>query len=201
MKSPKKSDGFLKLPHSLLRSPLWRSLSAVDRAVYVDIAGEFNGRNNGEIPYSERYGAGRLHLGRNTVARSLKRLQLRQLIRCTRRGSFSVKTGAAKESLWYLEIMNPLGPLQSPVGPTTEPRTPLPGPTTEPNSRSEEESRYGGYRAKRRENPLYRTPTADRREADLERLADYRRRAKLTGAEQAALARLNGGGITTGVSS
>jgi hypothetical protein len=68
-------NGYLKLTNSLLQSPAWESLSAIERALYIDVASKFNGYNNGQISYSIGDGAKALHVSRRTVRRALKTLQ------------------------------------------------------------------------------------------------------------------------------
>jgi hypothetical protein len=51
-----KPGTYVRLRHAFLRSPAWQSLSANARAIYVDIAARYNGRNNGQIPYSAATG-------------------------------------------------------------------------------------------------------------------------------------------------
>ena len=174
-------NSFLKLPHCLLRSPLWRNLLAVDRAVYVDVAGLYDGRNNGEIPYSARYGAIALHIRKDTVSRSLKRLELCQLIRCTRRG-----TNRHQPSLWHLPFCGQLeqteNPSVSPGGRKLVPNETLGGVSVSPGGQTVEKKKNlkGDSRAKRREAPVNNKREAEQREADLLLLGDYRRRAEAT---------------------
>jgi DNA-binding transcriptional regulator YhcF (GntR family) len=98
-----KPGTYLKLRHSFLRSPAWQSLPAIARAIYIDVAARYNGRNNGQIPYSAREGAQALQVTKDTAHRALRLLEACGLIRCTRRGSFNVKTQLAKSaSLWSI---------------------------------------------------------------------------------------------------
>jgi DNA-binding transcriptional regulator YhcF (GntR family) len=103
-----KPGTYVKLRHAFLRSPAWQSLPAIARAIYVDIAARHNGRNNGVIPYSARDGAQALRVAKDTAHRALQLLEARGLIRCTRRGSFNVKSQSAKSSLWELPEYIPL---------------------------------------------------------------------------------------------
>lgn len=178
------------------------ALPAIDRAVYVDMAGHYNGKNNGGVPYSERYGAARLHVSKNTIGRVLKGLERCGLIRCTRRGSFCVKTGAAKESLWYFpycgqqeQTEESLGPPEGPAGSTRGTRAPLPGSTRGTKYRSIEDRRDS--RRGIRGNPsVNKTKEADQGEADIALLDEYRRRASMAAAAHVTFA-VNGGGTTT----
>jgi DNA-binding transcriptional regulator YhcF (GntR family) len=103
-----KPGTYVKLRHAFLRSPAWQSLSALARAIYVDIAARHNGRNNGQIPYSARDGAKALRVAKDTAHRALLLLEARGLIRCARRGSFNDKSQSAKSSLWELPEYIPL---------------------------------------------------------------------------------------------
>jgi hypothetical protein len=97
-----KPGTYVRLRHAFLRSPAWQSLPALARAIYVDIAARYNGRNNGAIPYSARDGAQALRVAKGTAHRALRLLEAAGLIRCSRRGAFNLKTQLAKSSLWLL---------------------------------------------------------------------------------------------------
>jgi len=49
---------FLKMDREVLKSAQWKSLSPVEKSIYIDIKAEYNGGNNGDIPfhYSEHKG-------------------------------------------------------------------------------------------------------------------------------------------------
>jgi len=102
---PKPQLGFVRLSYSLLDSSTGQSLSAVQRALYVDMARKFNGRNNGNIPYSVRDAESALRITRRTALRALHTLQDKNLIICHQRGSFDLKTRKAKISEWELPAM------------------------------------------------------------------------------------------------
>jgi hypothetical protein len=95
-------ERFVMLRYSLLDSSAWKSLSAIERMLYVDIASKFNGRNNGRISYSIREGAKALRIGHHTACRALKLLQRLGLLVRTKHGHFDPGTGQAKDSEWYL---------------------------------------------------------------------------------------------------
>jgi len=124
---PKPKRGFVKLDYTLLDSPEWQSLPAVARAVYVDLARKHTGFNNGQIPYSARECANRLHIVKDTAWRALRVLEWRGLIRCTSRGSCNVKTRDAKTSYWELP-QYPLVRLEGPAGPIRGTSNDIPGP-------------------------------------------------------------------------
>jgi len=99
---PRPSKYYLKLTDNLLRSPAWESLSVVERALYVDVAGKFKGHNNGRIPYSIGDGAKALRISRRTTRRALKLLQKLGLLVRTKHGYFDPRTEQVKASEWYL---------------------------------------------------------------------------------------------------
>ena len=55
-----RAERFVALRHWMLKSPAWRSLSPVERSLYVELAARYNGQNNGRIHYSVRDAAGAL---------------------------------------------------------------------------------------------------------------------------------------------
>jgi hypothetical protein len=95
------SERYLKLRYWLLRSPAWQSLPGRARALYIDIAMRYNGSNNGRISYSVREGAAALHVTKDSIGRTLKLLQERGFIVCTKVAYFTVKT-TREASEWRL---------------------------------------------------------------------------------------------------
>jgi hypothetical protein len=134
---PSRPQRFIMLRHTLVLSTTWRSLPANARAVYVDMAARYNGRNNGRIPYSARDGAEALQVSKDTAWRALKLLEDRALIICRRRGSFDLKTKETQASEWEFTeyscgeeqteaaLVRPVGP----VGPTHRTGNGFFGPT------------------------------------------------------------------------
>jgi len=49
---------FVMIHKRVLKSPEWKSLSPAEKSIYIDIKAEYNGGNNGDIPfhYSEHKG-------------------------------------------------------------------------------------------------------------------------------------------------
>jgi hypothetical protein len=88
------------LPHFLLNSAAYLSLSTAARAVHVEIVRLYNGSNNGRLALSVRTAAIRCRVARNTAARALAELQDRGFIECVTAGGFSLKTRHATE--WRL---------------------------------------------------------------------------------------------------
>jgi hypothetical protein len=129
---------FLLLERYIMRSVAWRSLSPVERAVYVEFAYHYSGTNNGSIRVSTRMLADGLGIGKATVCRSIKVLAERGFIDCVKPGYFSLKvrhcaeyrlqafrcdvTGALPGKLfmqWQPEIQNTV-PSQVPNGSATD---------------------------------------------------------------------------------
>jgi hypothetical protein len=93
-KKPKRrgfNERYVGLRYWLLTSPAWRSLPGNARALYVELAMQYNGINNGRIPYSVRQAANALHISGQTAMRTLRLLQDRGFIVCTKKGAFSMK--------------------------------------------------------------------------------------------------------------
>jgi DNA-binding transcriptional MocR family regulator len=86
----------------MMETPAWKSLGAVERAIYLDMASRYAGQgtNNSKIGYSIRTAAKNLHVGTSTAKRALDVLQERGFIVCTTKGAFSLKARHATE--WRL---------------------------------------------------------------------------------------------------
>src|SRR5262249_53552518 len=82
---------FVGLRHWLIDSAAWKSLSCNARALYIQLARKYNGRNNGHISYSVREACEDLHIGNATAHRAFRQLQDRGFIVCTKKGAFSWK--------------------------------------------------------------------------------------------------------------
>ena len=80
-----------------MRSLAWRSLSAAERAVYVEIAFHYTGENNGRIVISVRGLATSLGISKDTSSRVLKVLEDRGFIEVVKRGEFRMKQCHASE--------------------------------------------------------------------------------------------------------
>jgi hypothetical protein len=93
----KSGPAFVQLFQYMLKSPAWLGLTPQERAVYVEIASRYNGRNNGFIGMSVRHAAARCNIAPNTAAKALKALQEAGFIACTERGNFNLKRPIASE--------------------------------------------------------------------------------------------------------
>jgi hypothetical protein len=85
-----------------MATPAWKSLGAVERAMYIDIAARYAGpgSNNGRIGYSIRCAAKELGIGTSTAKRKLDVLVDRGFIVAMTKGAFSLKARHATE--WRL---------------------------------------------------------------------------------------------------
>jgi DNA-binding transcriptional regulator YhcF (GntR family) len=84
----------------LLRSAAWLSLTAAERAVYVQLASRYNGSNNGKIAFSVRDAAKECRLSKDTAARAFKALESTGFVEIKTPGGFSRKVRHAAE--WLL---------------------------------------------------------------------------------------------------
>jgi hypothetical protein len=84
----------------LLKSPAYLSLGCQARAVLIEIARVYDGRNNGRLGMSVRMLAERCRIARGTVRVALDELEDRGFIECVQRGAFSFKAPHASE--WRL---------------------------------------------------------------------------------------------------
>jgi hypothetical protein len=91
------TERFVSLPHYMLRSPSWCSLSPVARSIFLELAAIYNGGNNGYLALSTRDAAERVRCSKDTAARALAELIARGFIECCSRGHFDRKSPHASE--------------------------------------------------------------------------------------------------------
>jgi hypothetical protein len=91
------TERFVSLPHHMLRSPAWRSLSPVARCIFLELAAIYNGGNNGFIALSTRDAAKHVRCSKDTAARSFFELTEKGFIVCCSRGHFDRKCPHASE--------------------------------------------------------------------------------------------------------
>jgi hypothetical protein len=89
-----RGERFVKLEHWLLRTPAWRSLTPVARALYIELAQRYNGANNGEISLSVREAAELVHIAKDTASKSFHELEEKGFVRRHVCGSFN-STGSS----------------------------------------------------------------------------------------------------------
>jgi hypothetical protein len=104
-----KTERFVRLPHFMLRSLAWRSLSPVATTVYVELAFLYNGSNNGRLALSARAAAERAHCSKNTAARAFAELVGKGFIERRSSGHFDRKTPHAAEYRLTLHHCDRLG--------------------------------------------------------------------------------------------
>jgi hypothetical protein len=130
----KKVPRHVRLYHWMMETAAWQSLSGNQRAIYVEMAARYMGRNNGRISYSVRAAAEGLRIGKSTAARDLAVLRERGFIRPMKKGAFSLKVRHSTEwrltehscdvtpdyptkefTRWSPEVQNTVPPLNSTV--------------------------------------------------------------------------------------
>jgi hypothetical protein len=104
VKKPRKNPRgrFVMLYADLIESAAWVSLSGNERALYVHIASRYNGKNNGQIPFSAREAVLALHISRATTARALRNLIDRGFITVAKRSGFNLKRGPGRATEYRL---------------------------------------------------------------------------------------------------
>lgn len=86
------TDRFVRLPHRLLKSAAYRSLSLSARSLLVDLIMLDSGDNNGSLYLSIRDASDRLGLSdHHSVSAAFDELIDRGFVRCTKEAHFSVK--------------------------------------------------------------------------------------------------------------
>jgi hypothetical protein len=91
------SERYVRLPHWMLNSPAWRSLSPIARCVLIELLSIYNGSNNGFIAMSARTAAERVGCVKDTAARAFRELQDKGFIEVSIVGAFHRKTPHATE--------------------------------------------------------------------------------------------------------
>jgi hypothetical protein len=91
---------FVYLPHWMLKSVAYRSLTAQARAIHVELIMIYNSRNNGSLALSARDAATRCNINKDTAGRAFKELIEKGFVECVTPGGFSRKDPHATE--WRL---------------------------------------------------------------------------------------------------
>jgi hypothetical protein len=91
---------FIMLPAWLMKSAAWHSLTAVERAAYLEVKLLYDGLNNGRIGLGCRDLADSLRMGHSTAAQALKGLEAKGFIVKTKASAFHVKSRVVSE--WRL---------------------------------------------------------------------------------------------------
>lgn len=96
------SGHFVMVPHAMMETAAWRALSPQERAVYLEAARLYNGRNNGFLGLGARAAAKRANINKDTAARCLKRLEELGFLEPTQLGKFNMNSRRATE--WRLTL-------------------------------------------------------------------------------------------------
>lgn len=88
-KGRKESGSFLAIPHAVLRSPNFISLSSHGVKLLIDLATEYNGTNNGDLCATWSMMKKRGWKSQDTLNRALKDLMSRGMIIKTRQGGMN----------------------------------------------------------------------------------------------------------------
>jgi hypothetical protein len=91
------TERFLALPHHVLQSAAWLSLSPVARCVFIELAARYTGGNNGYLALSVRDAAQRVRCSKDSVARALADLTAKGFVDVCSRGHFDRKSPRASE--------------------------------------------------------------------------------------------------------
>ncbi|HYH36738.1 MAG TPA: hypothetical protein VD860_00835 [Azospirillum sp.] len=86
---------FVALPHYLLNSLAWRTMSPNAKALLLDVWARHNGANNGDIAYAVREAEG-IGLSKDQAARAFAELAERGFLRLHRAATFTLKTKEAR---------------------------------------------------------------------------------------------------------
>lgn len=98
-------ERFVGLPHFMLKSPAWLTMSPNAKALLIDVWRRHNGVNNGEISYSVREAAA-IGLGHSAAARAFAELIERGFLRVSRESSFAFKLKKARTWILTAERLN-----------------------------------------------------------------------------------------------
>ena len=95
-------ERWVGLPHFMLKTTNWKSMSPNAKALLIEVWARYNGINNGEISYSVRE-AKQIGLGRNMAGRAFQELIDRGFLCVGRDSAFTVKCRLARA--WLLTAM------------------------------------------------------------------------------------------------
>ena len=103
-------EPFIMLPRALLVDPVWVSLPATARVIFLDMckihrhAGERGTGNNGQVGYGCAAGARAANVSIATAYRMLSQIRKSGLVKLRKEGSFKVKAGEGRTSEWEITI-------------------------------------------------------------------------------------------------
>lgn len=99
-------ERFLALPHFMLKCAAWRSLSAIERCLFLEVAARYNGFNNGEIGLGVREAGEAIHVRPQTAGDAFKTLVKTGFLRLARNSAFNIKSRLSRE--WTVTLF-PVG--------------------------------------------------------------------------------------------
>lgn len=102
------------LPHSMIDSPAFMSLSSNAISLFIHMQRRYNGFNNGDIAFSCREAMAKLGTSKDTANRTFHELIEKGFIQNTKASAFSVKTRQSRR--WALTNW----PLKQGVAPTQD---------------------------------------------------------------------------------
>ena len=91
------TERFVSLPHYMLQSSAWLSLSPVARCVFIELAARYKGGNNGYLALSVRDAGERIGCSKDSAARAVADLTAKGFIEVCSRGHFDRKSPHASE--------------------------------------------------------------------------------------------------------
>ncbi len=91
-----KYNGFIRLEHDLVRSGVWAGLSANATRLLIGIWDQYNGHNNGYLPYGTEQAMRLLRCSTSTAKRTFAELKDAGLIMTVKKGSFARKDQARR---------------------------------------------------------------------------------------------------------
>lgn len=101
---------FVQLHHYMLKSAAYRALKPGPRALLVEIAARFNGKNNGRIAFGVRDAVAHLNMtDLGTVGAYFKVLEAHGFIRAAKRSGFNMKSPETRTATEWTLTMFPVG--------------------------------------------------------------------------------------------
>ncbi len=91
-----KYNGFIRLEHDLVRSEAWAGLSANATRLLIGIWDQYNGHNNGYLPYGTEQAMRLLRCSTSTAKRAFAELKEPGLIIPIKKGAFACKDQARR---------------------------------------------------------------------------------------------------------
>jgi hypothetical protein len=99
-----KYAGFIRLEHDLVRSEVWAALSANATRLLIGIWDQYNGHNNGFLPYGTEQAMRLLRCSTSTAKRTFAELKDAGLIIAVKKGAFARKDQARKGEVTEWQI-------------------------------------------------------------------------------------------------